>query len=364
MALAVHDRRLEGITTMESKPLRIGVAGVTYGATVHIPGLQSEGVEVAAVWSRRKEHVEQVADRFGIAHAFTDYDEMLRMPDLDAVSVVTPAATHYEYTVAALKAGKHVITEKPFTTDQAKAKDMWQLAQSTGLTAMLGHEFRFSSGRMRVKELIDEGYIGKPQLVVMRLIQGMGGGGGGARPAGAGGAPAGAGAGAGAAGRGGGAGGPQPFSPERDSAAAGAGFLWGLGSHYIDCLYHWLGEVESVSGEVTNVRPERAGPNGETIRTDADDTFLFTLKFVNGAIAQMIGSRAAAFGSGPRRRGLRQRGHADGAPARRQPACARHHPRGPHRRRGRAPGARDTGAPPALRRRPRRPPHALPNDGA
>jgi predicted dehydrogenase len=115
----------------------------------------------------------------------------------------------------------------------------------------------------------------------MRLVGGMGGGGG----------------------RGGGAaaanpGQPPAYAPERDSAAMGAGFLWGLGSHYIDCLRHWLGEVESVSGVVRNFRPDRM-QGDQIVPADADDTFLFTLNFVNGTIAHMVGSRAVAFGPGP-----------------------------------------------------------------
>src|SRR5688572_31058039 len=233
-------------------------------------------MEVVAVFSRRRERAEEAASRFGIPNAFTDYAEMLRMDGLDAVSVVTPAMLHKDMSIAALKAGKHVLCEKPFTTDVAAAEEMWQAAQDAGLTAMVAHEFRFASGRMRVKELLDEGYVGKPQLVLMRLVQGGGGGRGG----------------------GGGSGEVQAYAPERDSAALGAGFLWGLGSHYIDCLRHWLGEVVSVSGDVRNFRPDRMS-GAEVVKADADDTFLFTLNFANGAIAHMAGSRSAPFGAGP-----------------------------------------------------------------
>jgi predicted dehydrogenase len=208
----------------------------------------------------------------------TDYNELLSMPDIDAVSIVTPVPLHHEMSLAALRAGKHLICEKPFTTNQAKAKEMWDVAQASGLTAMIAHEFRFASARMRVKELIDEGYIGDPRLCVMRLILGGGGGGRGgaaARPAGD----------------------IAAYAPERDQAASGAGYLWGLGSHYIDCLRHWFGEVESVSGEVANFRPERMSGT-EVVKADADDTFLFTLKFTNGCIAHMIGSRGVSFGTG------------------------------------------------------------------
>ena len=263
---------------MTNKPIRSGVVGVNFGAEVHIPAFQSEGLEVAAVCSRRPERAEAVAARFGITNVHTDYDEMLRRPDIDAISVVTPVPLHHSMSLAALDAGKHVLCEKPFTTNATLALEMWQKAQQSGRTAMIAHEFRFASARMRAKELIDEGYIGDLRFCLMRLVTGGQGGGrraGDEQPSG-----------------------PPAFNPGRDLAASGAGFLWGLGSHYIDCLRHWFGEVESVSGDVTNFSPDRLA-GAEVVRADADDTFSFTLRFANGGFAQMIGSRAGYFGSGP-----------------------------------------------------------------
>jgi predicted dehydrogenase len=259
---------------MQAKTITIGVAGVGFGAAVHIPAFQSEGLEVVAICSRRQERAEEAAKRFGIPHAFTDLEEMLALPGLDAVSIVTPVALHHPMTLAALKAGKHVICEKPFTTDEKQARQLWQAAEGR-LTAMIAHEFRFSSGRMRAKELIDEGYVGQPRLVLMRLMMGFGRPGAVPRPAED----------------------LPPFNPERDLISMGAGFLWGLGSHYIDCLRHWLGEVESASGELRNFSPDRK-QGAEIVKADADDTFAFTLRFRNGAIAEMVASRAGLFGSG------------------------------------------------------------------
>lgn len=255
--------------------LRVGVAGVGFGAAVHIPGFQSEGVEVVAVCTRRRERAQEAAARFGIAHAFTDYAEMLAMGGLDAVSIVTPVPLHHEMALQALDAGKHVMCEKPFTTHEHLAREMWQKAESGGLTHAVAHEFRFASGRMYVKELIEEGYIGDLRMCLMRVV------GGGFRPSNAPAPPA----------------GPQPYNPDRDSLDRGGGMLWGLGSHYIDCLRHWFGEVESVSGELLNFTPDRASDSG-IVLADADATFFATLRFVNGGYAQIIGTREAPFGSG------------------------------------------------------------------
>jgi predicted dehydrogenase len=254
---------------MAYSPLRIGVIGVGFGTTVQIPGLQSEGVEVTAVCARHRERAQEAADQFGIPGVYDDYQEMLRDAPLDAVSVVSPIPLHHPMTLAALDAGKHVLCEKPFALDQTQAREMWQKAESTGLTAMIGHEFRFASARMRVKELIEEGYVGPLHMALMRLVNGPRRG---FRP--------------------------RPFTG-RDDASQGGGLLWSLGSHYIDCLRHWFGEVESVYGHVYTHLGERTLPDSDsTVQATADDAFNFTLGFAQGGWATMTATNAAPFGPG------------------------------------------------------------------
>ncbi len=250
---------------MTRDSLRIGVVGVGFGASVHIPAFQSEGIEVVAVCSRRQERAAETAEKFGIKNVFTDYEEMLRLDGLEAVSIATPPAFHLPMSLAALAAGKHLICEKPFALNTAEAQTIYEAARATNLTAVIAHEFRHSSGRAYARELIADGYIGNLRLCLMRLVFG------GPRPDRT-----------------------PPFAPERDLAERGGGFLFALGSHYIDCLRSWFGEVESVSGDVRTFMPKRKGK----LRADADDTFTFTLNFVNGGLAQMTSSRAATFGSG------------------------------------------------------------------
>ena len=251
--------------------IRIGVVGVGFGAQVHIPAYQAEGLEVVAVTARREERAKEAAEKFNIPNAFTDPAEMLKMEGLDAVGVASPVHLHHPIAMAALDAGKHVICEKPFSTDAAHAKEMWDKAQSTGLTAMIAHEFRFASARMRVKELVEEGYVGQLHMALVTLANGP-------RRA-----PR-----------------PRPLT-DRDDAANGGGFLFGLGSHYIDALRQWFGEVEAVSGRTISHYPDRLKPGTEeTVQADVDDTFQFTLKLANGGWATMVGTSAAPYGPGAR----------------------------------------------------------------
>lgn len=247
--------------------LRIAVVGVGFGTVVHVPAFLSEGLEVVGIMARRLERAEEAAATFGIEHALSDFDELLALPGLDAVSIATPTAYHHDMAIAALQAGKHVICEKPFALNATEAKAMTDAAQRSGKTAMIAHEFRFASGRMFVKQLLEEGYVGDPKIVLLRLLRGPS-------------APLPA--------------EPMEYRPERDAAASGAGFLFGLGSHYIDALRYWFGEAVEVRGTVLNTAPERRGQDGAML-ADADDTFSFTLAFVSGVVAEMTASRAAAF---------------------------------------------------------------------
>lgn len=257
---------------MSKRPLRVGVVGVGFGTTVHVPAFQSEGVEVVAVCARRLERAEEAAQKFGIAKAMNSYEEMLALPELDAVSIATPPSAHRDQALAAFAAGKHVLCEKPFARNAREGAEMLAAAKKSGLTAMVAHEFRFTSGRAYAKELLDEGFIGAPRLARASMVLGFG-------------PPA--------------AQTPPPYNPQRDSAAEGGGMLFALGSHYIDGLRHWFGDVESVSATLTNFAPERMH-DGAVVRADTDTCFILDLRFHNGTIAQMTAAAGALFGSDAR----------------------------------------------------------------
>ncbi|MEE8443574.1 MAG: Gfo/Idh/MocA family oxidoreductase [Dehalococcoidia bacterium] len=256
---------------MTSSPLRIGVIGVGFGTTVHVPGFQSEWMQVVALCSRRRERVEKAARDLGIPGVYTDYRRMLEEADLDAVSIATPPVSHYEMTMAALDAGKHVMCEKPFAMDEGQAREMWHKARDTGLTAMIAHEFRFAPARAYVKELLELGYVGDLRTIHTTLFRG---------PTQA----------------------PEPRPMVWGSQAPqGGGFLGALGSHYIDCLRDWSGEISRVCGGVFIHDPDRIDrESGQTGLADADEAFSFLVTFENGGWGSMSANSVAPFGRGAR----------------------------------------------------------------
>ncbi len=226
-----------------SKP-KIGVIGIGFGAQVYIPGLQSEGWEVAALCSRNREKAAKVAEAAGIPNVHTDPLELIQREDIAAVAIATPPGAHRELAIAALKAGKHVLCEKPFAIDAKEGAAMRDAAEASGRTAMVGHEFRHTPQRAYIKELLAEGYIGKFQLCTIELFLDRY-----VTPQ------------------------PRPLTWSAFKADGG-GVLGALGSHYIDGLRHWFGEVATVSGHVESLRPDvsrrriepdRQGRNGRHV---------------------------------------------------------------------------------------------------
>src|SRR6202040_1534983 len=90
----------------------------------------------------------------------TDFTEVLRSPDIDAIAVVTPVWTHFALAKAALENGKHVFVEKPFTSTSAQAEELVELAAKRNLKIMVDHTFLFTGAVRKIRQLIDEGTLG------------------------------------------------------------------------------------------------------------------------------------------------------------------------------------------------------------
>jgi predicted dehydrogenase len=87
--------------------------------------------------------------------------EVISSPEIDAIAVVSPVWTHYELAKAALENGKHVFVEKPFTSTSAQGEELINLAARKNLTIMVDHTFLFTGAVRRIKQLVDEGALGK-----------------------------------------------------------------------------------------------------------------------------------------------------------------------------------------------------------
>jgi len=148
------------------RKVRLGVIGLGWFGEKHCEALASiPNVELHAVCTRRKSRLKEVAGRFGVAKAFTDYHEMLADPELEAVTVVTMWDQHAAPVLAGLKAGKHVFCEKPMASTMADCRRIVAAARKAKTFFMVGHICRFNPRYAMAKEQIATGAIG--QIVYM-----------------------------------------------------------------------------------------------------------------------------------------------------------------------------------------------------
>jgi predicted dehydrogenase len=151
---------------MSTKELRVAVVGAgRWAERAHIPGWQRDPrVEVAAVVDVSAEAAGRAAEEFGVGRAETDYRAVLDDPSIDVIDVATGNEAHFEISMAAIEAGKHVLCEKPVHRDARETKRAADLAAAKGLKTKLGFTFRYAPAVLFAKDLIDSGYVGEPYV--------------------------------------------------------------------------------------------------------------------------------------------------------------------------------------------------------
>ena len=147
----------------KDKDIKVGVVGAGgIARAAHMPGyLATSGCKVVAVCDIIEAAAEKFAKDYDIKNVFTDYNDMLAMDELDAVSVCTPNNFHAGPTVAALEAGKHVLCEKPIAGEAKDGQKMVDAAKKSKKILQIGLNQRFQSSSQLMKKYIEEGELGQ-----------------------------------------------------------------------------------------------------------------------------------------------------------------------------------------------------------
>ena len=147
--------------------LRLGVVSTAdIGVRKAIPGMRkATRCEVVAIASRDKARADGAASELGISRAHGSYEELLADPDIDAVYIPLPNNLHAEWTIAAARAGKHVLCEKPLAMTAADAERMVQVCETEGVLLMEAFMYRLHPSWEAVRELVDSGRIGELRAV-------------------------------------------------------------------------------------------------------------------------------------------------------------------------------------------------------
>lgn len=231
----------------------IGIIGTGFARRVQIPAfLECVNTSVVSVASAHIENAESAAREFGIGHFTDDWRETIENKEVDLVCVTTPPDTHFEMTLRAIEAGKHILCEKPMAMNLTEAREMTQRAKEKGVLALIDHELRFLHGRRRAFEMLRNGEIGKVRHAKANFR-----------------AP-----------HRGDANAPWNWWSDR---RAGGGALGAIGSHIIDSFNWFLGaEISEIFCQLqTHIKQRKTG-NGEMRPVTTDDEANLILRFADG----------------------------------------------------------------------------------
>jgi predicted dehydrogenase len=144
------------------KKFNVGVIGYGWVSTAHIQAINATSLaQVAAVYSSRPQDGAALSAKYGgKIETFTDVETMLRRPDIHAISICSYPSQHAQHLIAAAKAGKHIILEKPLTLSLEEAKAVMAAVEKAGVKTCVCFECRFSSQFLATKSLIDAGLLG------------------------------------------------------------------------------------------------------------------------------------------------------------------------------------------------------------
>ena len=149
----------------KQRPIRFGILGAAKIApnALTLPARQVPEVEVTAVAARDPARAREFAKANGIARALASYEDLIADRDIDVIYNPLPNSLHCEWSIRALRAGKHVFCEKPIASNASEAERMAQVADETGMILVEAFHYRYHPLADRVRELIRDGAIGKLQ---------------------------------------------------------------------------------------------------------------------------------------------------------------------------------------------------------
>jgi UDP-N-acetyl-2-amino-2-deoxyglucuronate dehydrogenase len=226
------------------KKLNFGIIGCGRIAYKHAEAIKkNEKANLLYVCDIIEERAVDYKNKYGAERYFTDYHEMLEMPDLDVVNICTPSGMHAEMGIAAAKAGKHVIVEKPMALSLKEADALLNACDENRVKLAVCFQNRFNPPVQKLRRALEEGRFGKltHASAVVRWFR------------------------------------PQDYydqAPWRGTWAMDGGCLMNQSIHNIDLLQWMMGPVESVFGYTAN----------NFRKIEAEDVGVAVLKFKNGAL--------------------------------------------------------------------------------
>ena len=232
--------------------VNIGMIGTSWWAdAMYMPALTKHpNANVCAVVSRDLGHARQFADQWSVPHVYASMDDLLAGEHLDAVVIASPNRQHYEIAMKAIEHGLHVLCEKPLAMNYAEAYGMHIAAEQANVKTMVSFTYRFMPTVRYLKELLQQGFLGRPYHLNMRYYTGFGR--------------------------------DDKYMWRFDLGESGSGVVGDLGTHWLYLADWFFGEVRAISAMLGRNITRDARPDGKPFE-QADDAAVMMLEFENGA---------------------------------------------------------------------------------
>ena len=149
----------------------IGCGGIVLGS--HLPAYAKAGFRLAGVWNRTRAAAESAASKFGIGRVFSSWEDLVSSPDIDVVDISLPPHLHPEVAIAAARAGKNIMVQKPMATTYEDAVRIVSAARDSGVKLAVNQNGRWDPAIRACKTLIDKGILGTrlTGLIELRTMQ-------------------------------------------------------------------------------------------------------------------------------------------------------------------------------------------------
>ena len=252
--------------------INIGIVGTNFMGKAHSNAfikapyffdLPAQPVLKAAC-GRNQANLATFARRFGWEHQETSWEKLIERDDVDLIDISTPNDLHQPIAVAAVKAGKHILCEKPMAVNEAEARSMLDAAREASVVHMMIFNYRFLPAMQLARQMIEAGKIGKihhfnavyyQDWLVDPLF---------------------------------------PITWRHDSKASGSGAHGDMNAHIVDLARFLVGEFEAVCGEQKTFIKERPLSDGSgTGQVTTDDATCFFAHFREGALGSFMATRYA-----------------------------------------------------------------------
>lgn len=256
-----------------TKELRVGLVGYKFMGKAHSHAYKDLTMffdtpltpVMQAICGRDEAGVKAAAAKYGWASTELDWRKLIARPDIDLVDIVTPNNSHAEIAIAAARAGKHILCEKPLAMTSAEAREMLAEVKRAGVTHMICHNYRFAPAVQLARKLIADGALGRLYHIRATYLQDwiM-----------------------------------DPNFPlvwRMQKEVTGSGAHGDIAAHIIDLARFLVGEFTEVVGTLETFIKERptGGAAPEMGQVTVDDASLFLARFENGALGTFEATRFA-----------------------------------------------------------------------